>query len=125
MWPMGLLFTFCLSISLSVTKSCAHFSKIADCRDLKLCTISCVQCFIIISRCAYCQDRRIQLFSYELWWIQEGWKVLKNLYLLFLIESRGRLETLYNMSFSFGDVHIIGTGGSNYELWWIKEGWRV
>jgi hypothetical protein len=24
------------------------------------------------------------------------------------------------MLFSFGDVHIVGTGGSNYELWWIR-----
>jgi hypothetical protein len=60
---------FLYFVCLSATKSCAHFpSETVDGRDLKLC-IS----FIIISRCAYCQDRRIQSFFFELWWIQERW----------------------------------------------------
>jgi hypothetical protein len=38
------------------------------------------------------------------------------------------LETLYNASLSFVDVHVVRTGGSNnffFELWWIQEGWMV
>jgi hypothetical protein len=32
---------------------------------------------------------------------------------------------LCTMSFSFGDVYVVETGGSNYESWWIQEGWKV
>jgi hypothetical protein len=32
---------------------------------------------------------------------------------------------LCTMSFSFGDVYVVGTGGSNYQLWWIQEGLRA
>jgi hypothetical protein len=54
-----------------------------------------------------------------------GWQVLK--YRVFTYPYRyqsGDLK-LCTFSFSFGDVYIIWTGGSNYELWWIQEGWRV
>jgi hypothetical protein len=54
-----------------------------------------------------------------------GWQVLK--YLVFAYPYRyhsGDLK-LCTFSFSFRDVYIIRTGGSNYELWWIQEGWRV
>jgi hypothetical protein len=46
-----------------------------------------VQCFIVIWKCAFCRDRRIQLFSYELSWIQEGWQVLKSLCSFFFIDT--------------------------------------
>jgi hypothetical protein len=40
-----------------------------------------VECSIVIWKCAYNfgRERRIQLFSYELCWIQEVWRVLKSL----------------------------------------------
>jgi hypothetical protein len=51
--------------------ACAHFpSEIADHRDAKLCTM-----IIIISRYAYCQDRRIQYFFFELGWMRDGWRI--------------------------------------------------
>jgi hypothetical protein len=85
-----------------------------------------VECFIVIWKTTYSWDRRIQLFSYELWWIKERWQVSKSLNIFFsLYIAEWRLETLYTMSFSFGDVYIVGTGGFNNELWWIQEGRRV
>jgi hypothetical protein len=32
-----------------------------------------LECFIITSIWAYCLDRRIQWFFFELWWIRESW----------------------------------------------------
>jgi hypothetical protein len=54
-----------------------------------------------------------------------GWQVLK--YLVFTYPYRYQIGDLKlcTFSFSFGDVYIIRTGGSNYKLWWIQEGWRV
>jgi hypothetical protein len=88
-------------------------------------TWSFVECFIVIWKCAFCRNRRIQIFSYELWWIKEWWQVLK--YLVFTYPYRyqsGDLK-LCTFSFSFGDVYIIRMEGLSYELWWIQEEWRV
>jgi hypothetical protein len=52
-----------------------------------------------------------------------GWQVLK--YLVFTYPYRYQSGDLKLCTFSFGDVYIIRTGGSNYDLWWIQEGWRV
>ena len=49
-----------------------------------------------------------------------GWQVLK--YLVFTYPYRYQIEDLKLCTFSFGNVHIIRTGGSNYKLWWIQEG---
>jgi hypothetical protein len=69
-WGRHCFCTFCLSVSLS-----QNIVLTSPTRRLIVKTWNFVQCFIIISRCAYYQDRRIQLFFYELWWVQKGWGV--------------------------------------------------
>jgi hypothetical protein len=60
--------------------------------------------------------------NYELWWIQEGWLVLKSLYSLFLIDSKVKTSNFVKCHFH---LYIVRMGGSNYELWWVQVGWRL
>ena len=54
-----------------------------------------------------------------------GWQVLKYFVFTFPYRYQSGDLKLCTLSFSFGDVYIIRTGGSNYELWWTQEGWRA
>jgi hypothetical protein len=53
-----------------------------------------LESLIVSLKCAYCQERRIQLFSYELRWIQESRQVLKSLCSLVLIDIWVEFETM-------------------------------
>jgi hypothetical protein len=58
-----ILFLYFLSVCLSVSPSVCLSQNLVLTSLLRRLTVetwNCVQCFIIISRCAYCQDRRIQ-----------------------------------------------------------------
>jgi hypothetical protein len=77
------LCTFCLSVSPSVYLL-QNLVLTSRTRRLTWETWNFVQCFIIISRCAYCQDRRIQKVFFELWWIKVGWRIWNSLSSLLL-----------------------------------------
>jgi hypothetical protein len=54
-----------------------------------------------------------------------GMTGVKKLVFTFPYRKRSRDLKLCTMPFSFGDVYIVGMGGSNYESCWIQEGLRV
>ena len=68
-----------------------------------------VQCFIIISRCAYCQDCPIQLFVFELCWIQKGVedvKLLEDVYFTAHAFSSTFASTLMEGGFCRSTVYL-------------------
>jgi hypothetical protein len=83
--------------------------------NLKLCTFSFSFGDVIIVRMGGS--------NYELWWIQEGWRVYNSW--CFLLDGQlESLQTLFNALLSFVDVCIARLGGSSNfsEFWWIHRG---
>jgi hypothetical protein len=91
-------------------------SEMAAHRDLELCGM--LHCHLEVCILSGQEDPIIFLWDIV---DPERWRMLKVLHSRFLIDSRVDILKRCTMSYSFGDVYIIGTGGCNYELWWIQK----
>jgi hypothetical protein len=86
-----------------------------------------VGCFIFIWKCAYCRDRRIQLFTYLNYGGSKrgGECEIACAHALLLVDGQlERLETLFSALLPSVNVHIARMDGTTYfsELWWIQRG---